>query len=265
MSTLSYEVTEGVAEITLSRPEVLNALDAELIAGLTKAAANAATDPAVRAVLLTGAGKGFCAGADLKWLMAETGGEPSPELQGMFWQLAGQMHDGIATLKRMPKPVIAAVNGPAAGAGVGYALACDMVWASSEATFRLAYTGVGLAPDGGTTGLVTRLVGEKRAFELFYSAEKVSAAEAERLGLVTRVLAPDELLPQARAAARKLAQGPSLALGLAKGLINDALREGLETQMEREREAIARTAGSADFAEGVRAFVEKRPPRFTGA
>lgn len=261
---LRYEVQDGVAEITLERPDVLNALDAELIDQISQAAAQAATDDAVRAVILTGAGKGFCAGADLKWLLKQTGAEPGPELQGKFWSIAGRLHDGIASLKRMRKPVIAAVNGPAAGAGVGYALACDMVWASSEASFRLAYTGIGLAPDGGTTGLVTRLVGEKRAFELFYTAAKLPAEEAERIGLVTRVLPPERLLPEVRDMAAQLARGPALAFGLAKSLINEAMREGLETQMEREREAISRTAGSQDFAEGVKAFLEKRPPRFTG-
>lgn len=264
MDPLRYEVVEGVAEVTLDRPDRLNALDDGLIDALTVAFTRAATDKGVRALLLTGAGRGFCAGADLKFMMEKALAGITEPTEMMFWRIAGRLHEGMATLKRMQKPSIAAVNGPCAGAGVGYALACDVVWASTEATFRLAYTNIGLAPDGGTTSMVTRLLGEKKALELFYSAEKVGAEEALRLGFVTRLLEPDALVPEARAFARRLAKGPSVAFGLAKSLVNDALREGYETQMERERAAIAHTSGTEDFMEGVSAFLGKREPEFKG-
>ena len=178
-SPLRYEVTDGLCEVTLDRPDRLNALDDELIDGLTHAFARAATDDAVRAVLLTGSGRGFCAGADLKFMMERAlSGQLTEPAPAMFWRIAGRMHDGIATLKHMRKPTIAAVNGPCAGADMGYALACDVVWAAQEATFRLAYTNIGLAPDAATTYLVTRLIGEKRALELFYSAEKLTASHS---------------------------------------------------------------------------------------
>jgi 2-(1,2-epoxy-1,2-dihydrophenyl)acetyl-CoA isomerase len=264
VDVLTYEVVDGVAEITMQRPDRLNALDDGLIDALTVAFTRAATDASARAVLLTGAGRGFCAGADLKFMMERALGGLTEPPETLFWRVAGRMHEGMAALKRMRKPTIAAVNGPCAGAGVGYALACDVVWASREATFRLAYTNIGLAPDGGTTYHVVRLLGEKRALELFYSAEKVGAEDALRLGFCTRVLEPDALLPEARAFARRLARGPGMAFGLAKSLVNDALREGFETQMERERAAIAQTSTSEDFMEGVSAFLAKRDPEFKG-
>lgn len=261
---LRYEVVEGVAEVTLDRPDRLNALDDALIDALTVAFGRAAVDRDVRALLLTGAGRGFCAGADLKFMMERAMGGLTEPPEALFRRIAGRMHEGMATLKRMQKPTVAAVNGPCAGAGVGYALACDVVWASREATFRLAYTNIGLAPDGGTTHAVTRAVGEKRALELFYSAEKLPADEALRLGLCSRVFDADALLPEARAFARRLARGPGVAFGLAKSLVNEALREGFETQMERERAAISHTATTDDFMEGVSAFLGKRDPEFKG-
>jgi 2-(1,2-epoxy-1,2-dihydrophenyl)acetyl-CoA isomerase len=261
---LRYEVVEGVAEVTLDRPDRLNALNDELIDALTAAFIRAATDKEARALLLTGAGRGFCAGADLKFMMERAMGGLTDPAETMFYRIAGRLHDGISTLKRMKKPTIAAVNGPCAGAGVGYALACDVVWASREATFRLAYTNIGLAPDGGTTYLVTRALGEKRAIELFYSAHKVGAEEALELGFCSRLFEPDQLLPEARAFARKLAKGPAVAFGHAKTLVNDALREGFESHMEKERAAIANTSGTEDFMEGVSAFLGKRDPEFKG-
>ncbi len=261
---LLYEVSEGVAEITLNRPDRLNALNDVLIPAIAKAMARAAHDDAVRAILLTGAGRGFCAGADLKFMMERAMSGPSEPPPVMFHSLAGALHDGISTIKRTPKPTVCAWNGPAAGAGVGYALACDVVWAAKDATLRLAYTNIGLAPDGGTTYLVTRCVGEKKALELYYSAEIVDAEEALRLGFCSRVIETEKLLDEARAFARKLAKGPGIAFGLAKELVNEALREGMEVQMERERQAIVRTSMTSDFMEGVGAFLQKREPEFQG-
>lgn len=256
-------IEEGVGTITLARPERLNSFDEETIAALAAAATQLSADESVRAILLTGEGRGFCAGLDLRFAMerAMSGGDPPEQL---VRRITTHLHGTVSELRRAEKPVVAAVNGPAAGAGVGLALAADVVLASSAATFTLSYTRIGLAPDGGTTYFVTRLLGEKRALDAFFFAEPIPAEDALRLGLVSRVVPAERFADEARALARRLADGPTRALALAKGLVLDAIREGLETQMEKERRAIARTFGNEDFLEGVAAFFEKRPARFKG-
>lgn len=261
-----YTVEKGVASIVFNRPERLNALDDTALEELAHLAAVSVSDPGVRSILLTGEGRGFCAGADLKFLLerALAGGFDEP-IEAMFRKGAMHIHSAIADLRRTGKPVVSAVNGPAAGAGVGLALAGDIVWTTKEATFTLAYTKIGLAPDGSTTYAVTRAVGEKKALELFLTGETIPAQEALALGLVTRVFeSPAELQKEARALAERLAQGPTIAYGLAKACVVDALREGLETQLEKERQAIARSCTTQDFMEGVSAFVQKRPAEFKG-
>jgi len=263
---LKFSVDEGVAKIVLARPERLNALDAVALGELASAAAIASSEPSARAIFLTGEGRGFCAGADVKFMLETAMGGLDRPVEAFFKEGATQIHAAIAELRRTPKPVVVAVNGPAAGAGVGLALAGDVVWCAKDATFTLSYTRIGLAPDGGTTYFVTRVLGEKRALEAFLTAEPFSSEEALRLGVVTKIFAtPDELQHAAYEMAKKLAKGPTLAYGFAKACVVDSLREGLETQMEKERQAIARTARSEDFLEGVSAFVQKRPPEFKGA
>lgn len=255
-------IEDGLGTLTLARPERLNAFDDVMIDALEAGATRLAHDESVRAILLAAEGRGFCAGLDLKHAMhAIGGGAALPEL---VRRIVTRLHGTISELKRAPKPVVTALNGVAAGAGVGIALAGDVVIASSAASFALTYTKIGLAPDGGTTYFVTRLVGEKRAMDLFLSAEPISADEAARVGLVSRVVPADRFDEEARAHARRLAAGPTRAFALAKALVRDAVREGLETQMEDERRAITATFGSADFREGVQAFFEKRSPRFAG-
>jgi len=260
-----YAVDKGVASIVFNRPERLNALDDASLTELSELTAAAVSDPGARAILLTGEGRGFCAGADLKFLLERALSGLEGPIDAMFRQGAMHLHAAIADLRRTGKPVVSAVNGPAAGAGVGLALAGDVVWAAKDATFTLAYTKIGLAPDGSTTYSVTRAVGEKKALELFLTGATVPAEEALAIGLVTRVFAtPDELQKEARALAERFAQGPTIAYGLAKSCVVDALREGLETQLERERQAIARASTTDDFMEGVSAFVQKRPAEFKG-
>jgi 2-(1,2-epoxy-1,2-dihydrophenyl)acetyl-CoA isomerase len=262
---LRFAVEGGVARITLARPERLNALDDVALVELARAAALASSEPAARAILITGEGRGFCAGADVKFMLESAMGGLDRPIEAMFKEGATQIHAAIAELRRTPKPVVTAVNGPAAGAGVGLALSGDVVWAAKDATFTLSYTKIGLAPDGGTTYFVTRVLGEKRALEAFLTAEPISCEEALRLGVVTKIFpTQEELAKAALDMAKKLAKGPTLAYGFAKACVVDSLREGLESQMERERQAIARTSRSEDFLEGVSAFVQKRPPEFKG-
>src|SRR5579872_5963823 len=207
-----YTVEKGVASIVFSRPERLNALDDTALEELAHLAAVAVSDPGVRSILLTGEGRGFCAGADLKFLLERALAGVDEPIEAMFRKGAMHIHQAIADLRRTGKPVVSAVNGPAAGAGVGLALAGDIVWTTKEATFTLAYTKIGLAPDGSTTYAVTRAVGEKKALELFLTGDTIPAQEALALGLVTRVFdTPGELLAEAKALAERLAQGPTIA------------------------------------------------------
>lgn len=261
---LIEEVEGGVATLTLNRPKALNALSPELMQELFLAAARLGSDPAVRAVLIRGEGRGFCAGGDVKSMMSGMmgGGEGPPAV--MAKRGAGLLHSIIAELRRMPKPVICAVHGPCAGAGVGLALAGDIIWAAESARFRLAYTGIGLCPDGGTTYALPRAVGEKMALELFLTNRELDAKEALRLGLVSQVFPDEELGLRSAELAGRLSRGPTKAYAAAKALVRDSLREGLETQMESETQAVAAMMTTADFLEGVSAFVQKRDPEFKG-
>jgi 2-(1,2-epoxy-1,2-dihydrophenyl)acetyl-CoA isomerase len=253
---------DGLATITLSRPDRLNAFDDRMIASLAIAVNGLANDDAVRAILFTGSGRAFCAGLDLRFASdAARSAVPASEL---VRRVVPHLHAIVSDLRRAPKPVVCAVNGVAAGAGVGLALAGDVVIASRSASFVLSYTRLGLAPDGSTSYFVTRLVGEKRALDLFLSTDPVDGDEAHRIGLVSRVTDPERLDADALLLAKKLAAGPTRAFAQAKSLVLHATREGLETQMENERHAIQATFASADFREGLAAFLEKRTPRFVG-
>jgi len=263
--TDSVEVRQDgpVYVIKLNRPATLNSLDGEAIAALHEAAIQAGSSSAVRAVLITGNGRAFCAGGDLKAMLAGAAGKPDMAAV-MAKRIAGELHLAIAELRRMPKPVICAVNGPCAGAGVGLALAGDIVWAAESATFTLAYSSVGLAPDGSTTYFLPRAVGEQMALDLFLSSREVKSDEALKIGLVSRVLPDEELLEKAEAFAARLGAGPTRCFAETKALVLRSLHEGLETQMESERQAIARAITTEDFREGVAAFMGKRKPEFKG-
>jgi 2-(1,2-epoxy-1,2-dihydrophenyl)acetyl-CoA isomerase len=244
----------AVLTITLSRPEVLNALTRAALGELAGALADAAGAD-VRAVVLTGAGRGFCVGQDLREL---TGGADVGDL------LRTAYHPVVEAIRTLEKPVVAAINGPAAGAGLSLALACDVRIAAEEASLVPAFSGVGLVPDAGATYHLARLLGPARAFEWVASGRPLAAREALDRGLVSEVVPGERLAAVAAERAAALAAGPTRALGLTKRLLDAAPGAPLAEQLRREAVAQVEAAATADFAEGARAFLEKRPPRFTG-
>ena len=254
-----YEVEKGVARLTLDRPQALNALDLALLRQLGERAREAVADDSVGALLLTGAGPAFCAGGDVRALR-ELADAPSPREVALA--AVGEMHETLLELFRCPKPVVAAVNGATAGAGIGLMLTADLIWASKSASFTLAFTALGASPDGGTTFLLPRVVGPKRAGELLLTNRRLDAQAALEAGLVGRVLEDEALLPRAEAMCARLAAGPAAAFASAKELLRRSVYQGYEAQLEEERQRLAAVSAGAEFREGVAAFLEKRPPRF---
>jgi 2-(1,2-epoxy-1,2-dihydrophenyl)acetyl-CoA isomerase len=259
MPPLTVVFDSGVLRLTLNRPDVLNSVTRELSAELQRALRAAATDDHVRAVLLTGNGRGFCAGQDLAEAMP-AGGE-IPDLGDFVRQ---SWNPVISAIRHLEKPVVCAVNGVAAGAGANLALACDIVFAASNATFVQSFAKIGVIPDSGGTFLLPRLVGLHRASVLTMLAEKLTADQAKELGLVYQVVAPDALVETAFETAKHLATQPTRALGLIKRAFNHSLGVDLDAQLKYEEELQREAGRTADYAEGVHAFLEKRAPRFTG-
>jgi 2-(1,2-epoxy-1,2-dihydrophenyl)acetyl-CoA isomerase len=245
----------GVLTITLNRPDVLNALNADLQRRLVAALKDARADD-VRAVVVTGAGRGFCVGQDLNEF-----GEGERDVAG---RLREHYHPTIRAVRELEKPVLAAVNGPAAGAGLSFACACDLRLAAESATFVPAFINIGLVPDGGGTFFVTRLLGPSRAFEWMTSGRRLSAQEALDWGLVSEVVPDDRLAERAAEWAGELAAMPTRGIGLSKRLFDSADRVSLEEQLEREAQLQAAATKTHDFREGVDAFLQKRAPRFEG-
>lgn len=258
------QTQEGVLTITLDRPEVLNAVNARMARELTDLLRSADEDDAVRVVLLTGAGRGFCAGADVGDLAERAGGGRTEGPAGLRQGMRRGWVRLATTLLELEKPVVAAVNGPCAGAGIGLALSCDIVVASTEASFSVAFVKRGLVPDAATTFLLPRLVGLRVARELCLLGDRVDAAEAGRLGLVTRVVPADALMETANDYARRLADGAGAAQRLTKRLLQSAFEHDVATALDREFTAQAICLVTDDAREGATAFLEKRPPRFTG-
>jgi 2-(1,2-epoxy-1,2-dihydrophenyl)acetyl-CoA isomerase len=260
MSAPSVQVeTHGaVALVTLNRPEHSNTLNLQMAMDLLAAAMACARNDAVRAVVLTGAGRNFSFGGDLRAMPAR-----ELSLDGHIRELTTYLHAAISHFVRMDAPVIAAVNGTAAGAGVGLVAMADLALCARSSRFNLAYTSVGLTPDAGTTFLLPRVVGHKRAMELLLLNRALDAAEALEWGLVNEVVDDAGLLGRAVELAERLARGPGSAFGVTKRLIAHSLG-GLESQMVLESEAIAAQAVSPDGIEGIGAFLEKRKPRFPG-
>jgi 2-(1,2-epoxy-1,2-dihydrophenyl)acetyl-CoA isomerase len=258
-AVLSVERDGGVLELTLNRPERLNALDDALLSALGEALISARVDPSVRAVLITGAGRGFCAGADLGvgLLGAAARGAVVRELLQRFYAPV------ILAIREMEKPVVGAINGVAAGAGMSLALACDLRVAAESASFIQAFVRIGLVPDAGSSFFLPRLVGMAKATELAMLGDRVDATTALQLGLVTSVVPDAALLEAARALASRLARGPR-AVGLIKRQLNLALISDLHTQLGHEEDLQALALSSDDAVEGITAFLEKRPPVFTG-
>jgi 2-(1,2-epoxy-1,2-dihydrophenyl)acetyl-CoA isomerase len=245
----------AVQTITLNRPDVLNAFNAEMhraLAGALKEARSAD----VRAVVVTGAGRGFCVGQDLTEFR-EAPGDIGERLRGNY-------HPNIVAIRRLEKPVIAAVNGAAAGAGLSLACACDIRLAADSATFVPAFINIGLVPDSGGTFFVRRLLGYPRAFEWLASGRRLSAVEAHAWGLVSEVVEAEALAGRAAEVAAELAAMPTRGIGMTKRLLDHAETATLEEQLEREAQLQSAATQSEDFREGVAAFLEKRPPRFAG-
>jgi 2-(1,2-epoxy-1,2-dihydrophenyl)acetyl-CoA isomerase len=245
----------AVLTITLNRPDVLNAFTADMHRELV-GAFKEAREPEVRAVVVTGAGRGFCVGQDLNEF-----GEAARDIAG---RLRRHYHPTVLAVRELEKPVLAAVNGPAAGAGLSFACACDLRLAAESATFVPAFINIGLVPDMGGTFFVRRLVGTSRAFEWMTSGRRLSAAEALEWGLVSEVVADDRLAERADERAAELAALPTRGIGLTKRLFDHAETATLDEQLEFEAQLQAAATETADFREGVSAFLEKREPNFEG-
>ena len=258
---LLYEAKDGVATLTLNRPERLNALGDTLREDLQDAVTRASEDPEIRVLIVTGAGKGFCSGGDVKAMSErKESGTGRPLLE----KVAPGRDRTVLALRDAPKPVIAAVNGAAAGAGMNLALCCDIRLASTAAKFSQAFVRRGLHPDWGGTYFLPRIVGAAKACELIFTGEVIDAQEALRLGIVSAVHAPEELMGAAHALARKIADGPPIAIRLAKRGIYHNLECDLRQALEYETFAQNICFDTEDAAEGIRAFVDKRPPKFRG-
>ncbi|HEX7023779.1 MAG TPA: enoyl-CoA hydratase-related protein [Gemmatimonadales bacterium] len=258
--SILFEPKDGVARITLNRPDVLNSFDKAMSARMLEVLAQAARDPALRAVYLTGAGRAFCAGQDLAEAVAREG-------RGVIdfaEHLRRTYNPIVRAIRAMPKPVVCGVNGAAAGAGANIALACDLVIASADAKFIQAFINIGLVPDSGGTFFLPRLVGTAQAAALMMLGQTVGAAEAKEMGLIYKVVPAGTLEEGGFGIARQLAGQPTAALALIKRLLQASLHNTLEEQLELEAETQARAGRTNDYAEGVRAFLEKRKPCFTG-
>jgi 2-(1,2-epoxy-1,2-dihydrophenyl)acetyl-CoA isomerase len=251
----------GICTITLNRPRALNALDRDLTIGLRDAVFAAEHDPTMRCLVIRG-GEHFMAGGDLKWFDDLVRSRPSAANRIQFEDLVHEVHAIILSVRRMPKPVIASVSGAAAGFGMSLMMACDLAIAAENAYFSLAYALIGASPDGGSTFALPRIVGAKKAMEIALLGERLDASTAERLGLVNRVVPLAALDQETNKLAARLAAGPSAVYGRTKALLNGSLNASLESQLQREAEAFAQSAAEPDFAEGIRAFVEKRKPRW---
>jgi 2-(1,2-epoxy-1,2-dihydrophenyl)acetyl-CoA isomerase len=257
VAELRLEVTDRVATITLDRPDALNALTVPLKEELLAALRQVGSDQAVRAIVLTGAGRAFCAGQDLRERLELDAAPLDVEIRERY-------NPVILAMRRLEKPIVAAINGIAAGAGASLAFACDLRIAAEGASFLLAFGRVGLIPDSGATWLLPRLVGAAKAAELALIAAPLSARDAERLGLVARVVPLESVVVEAQAVAADLAAMAPQAVALTKRALEASWTAGLEEQLELEAELQGIAGATADHAEGIAAFIEKRPPRFTG-
>jgi 2-(1,2-epoxy-1,2-dihydrophenyl)acetyl-CoA isomerase len=255
--TVLREQSSGVLTLTLNRPDALNSFNVDMKEALLAAVKEAARDKAVRVVLLTGAGRAFSAGQDLKE-------RQDPGAADLGTELRVRYNPIILAMRRLEKPVIGAINGVAAGAGISVALACDIRLASESASFIEVFGRVGLVPDTGSSWFLPRLVGYARAAEMSFTTDPVDAATAERIGLVNRVVPADQLLTEANALATRLAKSAPIALALAKRALNRSLETSLEQALEFEAELQAIAGRSTDYTEGVAAFVEKRAANFSG-
>jgi len=256
--TITFELSENVGTITLNRPDALNATNDQMYKELRSLIEDIAVDPEVRCVILTGAGRGFCAGADVKSM------DPNMQLLARRRRHRGILRNVLRPLVDLEKPVIAAVNGHAVGAGFNIALAADILIASETAVFSQIFTRLGLVPDLGGLYLLTRVVGLNKAKELCFTAKKINAAEALALGIANHVVPADKLMEEARKLAVEIAAGPPTAIGMIKTLLNKSSDSTLDQMLEYEGYAQTLAYTTADHQEGVAAFREKRAPKFGG-
>jgi 2-(1,2-epoxy-1,2-dihydrophenyl)acetyl-CoA isomerase len=256
---LIVDIRDHIATLTLNRPDAYNAVNAQMAGECLEAITQVDEDPTVRCVVITGAGRAFSAGGDVKGFL-----DHLPEIGTHLKHLTHLLHGAVSRIARTPKPVIAAVNGVVAGGGMGLLLACDLAYAVETATLSMAYTRIGVNPDGSSTFWLPRLLGVRRALELIYTNRVLSASEALGWGLLNGIMAPERFLDEVYGVAQQLAHGPTLAYARAKKLCYTSLNETLETQMANEAHEIAASGKTEDFREGVMAFMQKRPPTFQG-
>jgi 2-(1,2-epoxy-1,2-dihydrophenyl)acetyl-CoA isomerase len=248
----------AIFEIIMNRPDALNAMNMELIDGLG-AAVIMAGDSDARAVIIRGEGRGFCAGGDIRHfaMLVEKGETVPPEMPD-------RLHEMVENLTELPIPVIAAIHGPCAGAGMSLMLACDLAVASEESKFNLAYVGIGLSPDGSSSYFLPRHVGSKKAMEIFLTGKNMTAKEVFELGLVNQIVPADAVLNTARQFAAQLAKGPTLSYGKVKRLVHASSHNTLNEQLALETELICESSETEDFRNGIAAFLEKKRPEFHG-
>lgn len=263
MPDLLVEIKNSIATLTFNRPEARNALSLELRTLLRDSLQAIENDPAVRCVVLKGAGEHFMAGGDVKNMSSRLA-EPNSDIRAEFMNRIHDLHPIMFTLRRMPKPVIASVAGAAAGAGVSMALACDLVIAADDAFFTLAYCHIGTSPDGSASFQLPRAVGIKKAMEIALLGDRVTAAAAAAMGMINFVVPSADLARETQKLAERLAAGPTHVYGNTKRLLYRSLENEFESQLQLEAELFADCAMRGDFREGVAAFVEKRKARFTG-
>jgi 2-(1,2-epoxy-1,2-dihydrophenyl)acetyl-CoA isomerase len=260
---LLVAVEKNVGYLTLNRPEVRNALSEEIVTGLRTTLTAWERDAAVRAIVLRGAGDHFMSGGDVK-RMGAVANLPPAERRAQFEQRIHNLHPVLFLMRRIRKPIVASVQGAAAGAGMSFMLACDMAIAADTAFFTLAYINIGTSPDGGGTFLLPRTVGMKKAMEIAMLGDRFDAKTAQQWGLVNTVVPAAQLADETRKLAERLASGPTHAIGNTKTLINQSINNSMESQLQAEAMSFADCAATRDWAEGVTAFGEKRKPQFKG-